>query len=805
MTHQSNMRLLNMACLLIINVMVAFSMPARPGMHRVVQPDGSTVTAELRGDEHFSYYVTPDGYPLLVDESGFLVYAAEGMRVSAQRAHDIGSRDAREMNYIAAIDVENVMKGISERRKTSRRHTPQRSGVFPSTGEVRGLVILAEFADCPFSSGSIRTDIERMMNEENYSEGGATGSARDYFIDQSNGKFLPVFDVAGPVRLPHEMSFYGAHDVYEGVDRDPAQMVVDACKGVSGEVDFSQYDLDENGEVDLVFIIYSGYSEAQGGDRNSIWPHAWDIKSGGKILRLNGVSIGRYACTAELRGNSGSELDGIGTFCHEFSHCLGLPDIYDVEYSGFVGLGAWDVMDAGGYNNLSRTPAGYTAYEKEFCGWMKIKTLDAPQNGVSLRNIAEYPEAVKIVSQHNPDEYFTLENRQNTGWDAHIPGHGLVITHVDYDPGVWADNIVNTKRGGHPHLQIIAADKNFSTLEGAAFPGLSGNTDFSHFSDPAMTLWNGDIKAPVTDIRETDGVVCFNFNTWIAAPFARAAENIDDTSFVANWDHADGAEYYRISINSVNSGLLVDSPVTETVTINSGENLDTPYYPFDRHHTFTIHVNLKGNRTLMNGLEMALITKDGKVLASKRFTLRDYERDEYWVVQATAEAMLQLRASDLIEVNSIDIYNGNVEADLRIGNVPEPSSYRFTKIIERAESSPMAIDGLDAGREYIYNVVAVNDSFNSESLPSNKVSFNTTGLPGSATAPVMPGVTCNAYGEKGAIRYSCPANARIMVFDLQGHLVVSAEARGEQGAIEGLLPGIYLTSIGSEKFKCAVK
>ena len=194
------------------------------------------------------------------------------------------------------------------------------------------------------------------LNKPGYSDNGATGSARDYYYDNSNGVFEPIFDVYGPIKLSQNMAYYGANDS-SGNDKNPEQAVKEACQAIDNIVDFSNYDLDGDGEVDLVYMVYAGKGEADGGSSNTIWPHQWNLSSAGVNLILDGKTVDRYACGSELNG-SGS-IDGLGTICHEFGHAMGLPDFYDTDYDT-NGQGRtlldYSLMDSGSYNNDGWTP-----------------------------------------------------------------------------------------------------------------------------------------------------------------------------------------------------------------------------------------------------------------------------------------------------------------------------------------------------------------------------------------------------------------------------------------------------------------
>ncbi len=515
---------------LLFNLLITFmciatmeAAPALPVKHQLTQPDGTTLTVYLRGDEFMHYYETVDGLMLQKSLNGFYCYAElskEGKVIASPLiAHDETLRSPDEITYIRGIRQESLRNVLIEKMnldKSIRQKAVSPGTIkqdFPTVGEVHGLVVLVQYQDIKLSEAATVEAYDRVMNEENYDGDIASGSVRDYFLNQSENKLKLHFDVVGPITLSQNRKYYGSAEEAgkERVDEMMAE-AVKLAKEQNPDLDFSSYDLNEDGVVDFVYAIYAGYGEAQGGPEETVWPQSSTLEYKDWNL-YDGLYLGRYSCSCELRGKTGSTLDGIGTFCHEFSHILGLPDIYDPRYSGCPGLNGWDVMDIGSYNNESKTPAGYTAMDKYTLGWLKPELLDGPQS-VSLEALATSNKAYFLVSEKNPNEYFTFENRQNVSWDAALPGHGLLICHIQYDKGIWRSNTVNTD--GFEHVSLVVADKNKRESEGSSmkdvFPGSSKNTSFTDDSEPAM-LWNSGAKVgkPITNIKEVDGVITFDF------------------------------------------------------------------------------------------------------------------------------------------------------------------------------------------------------------------------------------------------------------------------------------------------------
>ena len=319
-----------------------------------------------------------------------------------------------------------------------RRSVPSpRTPLLPREGEVHIPVFLLEFSDVKFSLDEPATHFNQMLNMQGYHESGATGSVCDYFRENSRGLFVPVFDVFGPVTLQEKMTFYGK-DIFQGGQRiddtAPEKALLEACSLLDEAVDFSVYDTDEDGILDLCLFFFAGYDQAAGGPSDAIWSHHWSIQDAAdendRNKSFDGIKLGSYFCSSELSGNEGSRPVGIGISCHELAHSLGLPDLYDVNgaqdgYAG--GLYDFSLMCRGLYNNDGRTPPYLNALERQLLGWMP-EIPELPEGEITLAPVQEQ-QAFRI-STETEGEYFLLEARSGTGWDSPLP-EGLVIYHVD--------------------------------------------------------------------------------------------------------------------------------------------------------------------------------------------------------------------------------------------------------------------------------------------------------------------------------------------------------------------------------------
>ncbi len=498
---------MNTRLVLSLILSIALTAAAAPAKHKFfqyTQPDGSTVMVKAVGDEFGHYYVDVNGMPMLADADGTLRPTSESeISLILQRGDSIRAE---------RIQTRKLMRAqINDSGDTPTEDiTPPQYGLglfadgYPKTGEVHGLIFLVEFQDVRFTTPNVKDYYTRQLNEEGFSDDDGTGSARDYFLLQSSGIFQPTFDVYGPILLPNNMEYYGKND-FLGYDKNPEKMVTHAAEILADEIDFSQYDYDNDGIVDNIFVIYAGLGENGEGGASSVWPHAYWIF---EEISYNGKLLYGYACTNEI---SGGRPDGVGTFCHEFSHVLGLSDLYSTTASLSCTPKSWDILDSGCYNNDSRTPPNYSAFERNALGWIKPTIVSEPTDAI-LNPLSSHNEAYIIPTSKNT-EFWILENRQKEGWDKYLPGHGMLIWHIDYVRSTWENNAVNNN-ASHQYVDIEeASTERFglsSSLASYTFPGAKGVTEFSATTTPSMVDWAGNaIDFPFTEITETEGIITF--------------------------------------------------------------------------------------------------------------------------------------------------------------------------------------------------------------------------------------------------------------------------------------------------------
>lgn len=584
------MKKITLLILMLCLTITTMAIPARRAAKTVKQSDGTELVVYLTGDESFHYYRTGDGIPLQREENGDFCYAFpndEGCLVSTRIiAHNVADRLPAEASKVAAIRNNGLGVKMSKIAATraQRYDAPRRARTINPFGDIYIPVILVQFSDSEFTYE--QSDVNDLFNTENY-RGPANpfiattpGSLRDYYIAQSDGKFTPNFVVSSIVTLDKPMSYYGGNNL-KGEDENPQQMIIDACLKLDGELDFSIFDNDGDGEVEFLYCLYAGYSEASGGAEETIWPHQWYLSSQEGAITVDGVKIDCYACSSELSLSEdyeeyyGVNLTGIGSCCHEFSHCLGLPDFYDTKNTpAAFGMDYWDLMDYGCYNAEGYAPVGYSAYERDFMGWRELPVLDT-KGDYTLEALTAGGHGYKIMNENNYNEYYILENRQQEGWDRYIFNTGLLITHVDYESSAWLYNTVNVNKN-HQRYTIIPADGKTTTyydaettseyrdgLKGDIWPGITNNTELTDESTPAATVFKGGyMSKPITNIKNENGIVSFSFmKAQPATPTNLQITEITDEGFTAQWNAVEDATKYTIELYKLTEGI----GTTETI------------------------------------------------------------------------------------------------------------------------------------------------------------------------------------------------------------------------------------------------
>ena len=506
-----------MAMMLCAVTLAAYAVPARRGWQTRTQADGSTIEVKVIGDEFYHYTINK-----------------EGLRV-------------REVNGMYEVVGEAPTPEVAKARRAQAVARRQRKdvGTEPNLAP-KGVVILVNFSDKSMQSGHTQATFDELCNSLNCTVNAGYPSAGQYFADQSNGTYRPQFDVFGPVDLSRNVAYYGTDKpgADDGDDQHATDAVVEGCRLADEQftINWADYDSDNDGYVDFVYVIYAGKGQADGGTSETIWPHNWSVeaaRSSGYCTytatqcKVGGKKLDNYAMSGEMSGNS---LGGIGTLCHEFGHVMGLPDLYDTDYgtnyNNCLTPNDWDVMDGGSYNGDGHCPPNYDPWEKDFFGWLTPINLGSEgqnvtlyANGTANQQTYQINASGKYVSPTTSGLRYYIENRQAVGWDEPLTGHGMLIWKVTFNATAWTNNAPNnTSTSGSPLYTVVSATGTKIGWDGSTdncpkntFPG-SGN----------KTSWSGVSGKPLLNIAEANGVVTLTYieePTPVVDPF--------DVSFVA--------------------------------------------------------------------------------------------------------------------------------------------------------------------------------------------------------------------------------------------------------------------------------
>ena len=581
----------------------------------VSQPDGTQLTVRINGDADFNWVSTLDGVVLKQVGNGYYIANIDtnGMLSSSGTlAHDADKRSSAEQSLCKKQDVKAFLTVNTrpERLAATRGFGGKSStSFFPHTGSPRAIVLLVQFANRPFKvqpRKAFNQYLNSMANKHQdfgNAEDRNTGSVKRYFSDMSGGKFKPQFDLYGPITMPKNVAYYGEGS--SSMERY-RELVSEACTMMDDSLDFSKYDADKDGNVDLVYIIYAGYGESVSSIDSTLWPKAFvcgtDIKKDGKYVRLAGISNelnGRP--DGNYNSKSGLLINGVGLFCHEFSHCMGLPDFYptvspqwttandkqDFDAYDNQGMEEWDVMDNGIYLYNGYSPTAYTAWEREKMGWLTIETL-TKEGKVELKSIDEGGKAYRIKNDKNTsgNEYYIVENIQAKGWNKKLPASGMMVSHVEYEPRAFSvfhggDNSVNNIKK-HPRMTIVPADgylpssyrkvsdnsnltapymkkKQYDEqLAGDLYPGknnVNRLTDAQNIVNYAP--WTGGmLNKPIYNIASNNGIVTFDFlkdqtSTGIEQPESATENNNEERIYTID------GRYVGTNLNALPKGVYI--------------------------------------------------------------------------------------------------------------------------------------------------------------------------------------------------------------------------------------------------------
>ena len=575
-------------CTALLGSLAAMAVPARRDIVTVTQPDGTTLQIKKVGDERLHFTLTADDEIVVKGDDGFYYYGTvDDAQCVVSTGTRAGARQSTAAMKIQDVDIDRMLevraasptfRAPSNVRRASSSETLPQSGLglfqssFPSTGFIKTAVVLVEYQDVKFTVSDPAAYYDKFFHETGFSLDGGTGCVTEYFTANSKNQFVPQFDVYGPITLKNNRVYYGGNDS-SGNDKKPEQMVVEACDSLDSTVDFSIYDMNNDGLIDNVYIIYAGVGEASSDVAESVWPHQYDVRSAGVSKYYDGKKLAAYGCCNEwVTYKTDDYVDGIGTFVHEFSHVLGLPDLYSTSYGSYAAKtpGAWSCLDYGPYNNNGRTPPAYSVFERNAMGWITPHLLDSPES-ITLDYIYDSNEGC-IIQTDKTNEFYLLENRQQEGWDKFVPGHGMLVWHIDYNSSIWTKNTVNNS--AHQYVDIIEANNNpnnydDTAMAGYPYPGTAKNTSLTSETTPALTTWAGNaIDVPITHITEDDGKIKFNVlgGRLLDTPEPKVEDRGSDYFEVA-WEPVEDATDYLVTVK-----YATDPTYAETVVCDMGDD-----------------------------------------------------------------------------------------------------------------------------------------------------------------------------------------------------------------------------------------
>ena len=837
-----------------------FAVRAIPFPVKVTQPDGSQLTIRLRGDEHGHYQTTDDGYLVKQNAKGYYVYGtlnANGVIVEDTIvAKNAAKRSTSEVQYLKNKSNATLQVKILQQKK-SKFQVPgtARRKAYPLIGSPKALVILANFKDKAFGVPSPQASFQNLVTQPGYSANGGTGSAKDYFMSSTYGKFAPDFVVVGPVTLPQTLDYYGKNDA-NGSDTNPAQMIIDACAAANkAGLDFTQFDTDNDGYVDNVFVYYAGYNEAEGGPANTIWPHRWSISSAGITtgITFNGKKIEDYSCTSELKGTSGTNMCGVGTFCHEFGHVLGLPDYYNTSGSStyIATLETWDIMDYGPYLNDGCTPPTYSAWDRFYLGFLTPQQISSAANltlqplyqGTTAPANTDNQAYLIAASTHNmnatapnPAEFFLVEYRKHTGWDTYlgqtvdasgnlttIPGDGLCMWHIDYLQSDWDNNGPNNANSStqtaSSHMRVYLQPLSGQTTT----PG-----DIFTSGSFSPTKWAGtSLNMPITSIAIAPSSATFKFmggESVFGAFSASPATDVTDNSFTANWSAATGATKYLLNVYKTTSTGSVPTTVTEgfsslpTAPTGWTTNVTATYTSTGNYGAASPSMKLDASgKYIQTPLYSSAITSmtfwykgNSTVAGGSSFLLEGSSDGSTWTTIenittiATTAGTKTLTLDPSLNYKTIRGTYTKVAGNLAIDDASityGKGSVTKTNILtdfEVLSGNSYSVTGLDGIGTYYYTVKAANATVTSSE--SNEVTVSlTTGISRSFADNYA------VRADKSSVNVVTPNNEVVRIFDAMGKLV--REQSVQAGTSKIILPSgqMYIVRIGLYSAKVVVR
>ena len=535
--------------------------------------DGRTVSATLVGDEHIHFYKSREGEIILYNSEGNYYHAA-----SKEQLDSINALAEQHQAQASENRAKMMRSSITAAGITTNGHL---SGyrLFPSKGTPKVLVLMVEFSDVSFTFG--KDDFEKFLNSEemttNVSVNGivakSQGSVAEYFRACSGGKFSPQFDIYGTFKVNNTAAYYSSHE---------SAFIKDACAAAENDVDFTRYDQDGDGNVDLVYIIYAGYGAAWG-VKNVIWPKV--TYTTGSYCTVDGKKVHRAGMSNELNFypeiyeelKINPLIAGIGVFAHEFCHAMGIADLYATSDKVWAdslydnqSMEEWSLMDGGENRCNGCLPTPLNAFERYLFGWIDdIQELTDSQK-VTLTPLKDGGQAYKIPG-NNENEYWILEAIPNDQkWYYRFKdytGTGMVVTHINTSIKSFSVGSMPNGTAGNPGITILPADGrligyfNYSidedtyanSLLGDPFPGSQGVTQLTDY-------WakDGTIDKPIYQIvQNNDYSVDFSFMYLRGDANGDGEVGMADVMYIVNYTLGTPAPYFKTrEADTNNDGII---------------------------------------------------------------------------------------------------------------------------------------------------------------------------------------------------------------------------------------------------------
>jgi M6 family metalloprotease-like protein len=592
----------------------SFAVTAFPEQINFKQPDGKSLTIQMMGDEFMHWAKTSDGYTIMFNKDGFYEYATldqkGDMIPSGVVATDPENRKGKDQAFVSQLTKDlfysKSQLSVLESIKQMRDKEAKASKAFPTTGNRRLIVILMSTPDKPFTK--TRNEFNNLFNQIGYNAEGGMGSVKDLYSENSRGQLNLTTDVVGPYTANQNMAYYG-----NNTNGNARALISEAINKANPIVNYANYDNDNDGNVDGIYVIFAGHGEEAGGGADCIWSHKWGISP----VYLDGVRISTYACSPELRGAFGTSITHIGVICHEFGHVMGSRDFYDTNGSAggaFTGTGSWDLMAGGSWNGGGATPAHHNPYNKIYLfNWATAKTLTSRET-VTLHN-AEYNNSYYRINTRTANEYFLLENRQKVGFDVGLAGHGLVVFHVN------GNNLSNQSypQGLYPVCASATTNPTYYQASygrinsgGCPFPGTTNKTALTDVTIPNMKSWAGaNTNKPITNIVESNGVISFDFmggGVELRDPEnpANAVNGLDYAYYQGIWNALPNFN----SLTAIQTGTINNFNISGALQRDNYGFVFTGYINVPSNGTYTFYTNSDDGSKLFIGTT-EVVANDG--------------------------------------------------------------------------------------------------------------------------------------------------------------------------------------------------